>query len=707
MSARHASLWLPVLSIGAALSCSVEPVDFTGKTCSGNECPDGYRCDPTYHICLETNAPAPGKDASSVRDAHLDLDATLDAGEPEDASEAAADARRPGRDGSVAKDGSTGSDAQIADDAGLDASAPGRDAAAAEDAAAPGPDAASSGLDAAAPGPDAGNNLCNNDGDCAKFGASWCGTTGTCVPCNVDAHCGSSCQNCGAAWYCGGGSCQPCNTAQKCGQSCVGCGPPMPVCNGSSCVECAGDGDCPVGRPRCSSGSCVECSIDSDCGSSQWCNAHSCVPCGADARHCGLSCTNCSGVQQFCDGSQCVQCLGDSDCLNLGLGSTCCKSQCATPQTPVLSSISPIAVSTYGTFTLVGANFHECSQVRIDGQPFPVTYVSPSQLNVDLSAGSPGPGGHPVSVYNPGGGGASNPDGFSLGMDLPLTGSVEASGVAYLSGKDLVLVVNDSFAQVDLVDATHWMPLGSVPLPAPATSIAAGAQTAVVGLQCCNEVDILPNLPAPDLYHFGAEAEVRAVDDEADMQALVATASGKLQLLHLPDGPIDMSSPMFPSPCCTPFGVVLMSTTQWLAFDNDAGWYTPPFYQSVSTFGRYGIAADRSQRRVLLPQTNQLNHYDLNGQLLGAVAVNTGGFVAVNSASVATLVPAQNPAAISQIDLHTYQVAGDIGPIISRQCSGKGSFDQIVVDPVHNRAFVTNSCSMRLEGYNLNYIFVR
>ncbi|HEY3445326.1 MAG TPA: IPT/TIG domain-containing protein [Myxococcales bacterium] len=134
--------------------CMVEPVDFTGKTCSAAaDCPDGLQCNGASHQCV----PPSGLDASLAR-----LDAGLDAALPPDAGELMEldadveppDAQKPGRDaGTPTAD--TGADPDGGTIPNADGALPSDTGAVRVDASTVGSDSGLAPADAGAPRPDA------------------------------------------------------------------------------------------------------------------------------------------------------------------------------------------------------------------------------------------------------------------------------------------------------------------------------------------------------------------------------------------------------------------------------------------------------------------------------------------------------------------------------------------------------------------------
>lgn len=90
-----------------------------------------------------------------------------------------------------------------------------------------------------------------------------------------------------------------------CFPACTGA---TPICNGTACVECLNNTDCPTSTPVCNVDTCVEC----------------------------LSNTDCPSATPVCNGTTCVQCLAASDCLP---DANCVATVCVCP-IPVVTGIT-------------------------------------------------------------------------------------------------------------------------------------------------------------------------------------------------------------------------------------------------------------------------------------------------------------------------------------------------------------------------------
>lgn len=134
--------------------------------------------------------------------------------------------------------------------------------------------------------------------------------------------CGGSAAGCSTGSYCGNGLCQACNVADHCGASCSPCPSDRRICSSGTCVQCASDDQCPVGR-ICHSGACQPprpCTSDAHCESGMLCDsvAQLCVrspaPCTDDA-----SCSSdrlCDPIKHVCVLREKEPCLADSQCAS-------------------------------------------------------------------------------------------------------------------------------------------------------------------------------------------------------------------------------------------------------------------------------------------------------------------------------------------------------------------------------------------------------
>lgn len=174
---------------------------------------------------------------------------------------------------------------------------------------------------------------CKSDFDCPD--KRFC-LSGSCVPCNVDRHCGPKCQSCGvqlalnsdgtklegqtqATPFCyspdmtvENATCVRCFEDKQCGDGgkcnlekhecenkCEMTCPGNQVCDGTRCVECYTNAQCPCGS--CVDGSCTpKCRDSSDCGGNQCCNTQDglCIVgrCGPGVARGGALCCSATGT---------------------------------------------------------------------------------------------------------------------------------------------------------------------------------------------------------------------------------------------------------------------------------------------------------------------------------------------------------------------------------------------------------------------------
>ncbi|HEY3448417.1 MAG TPA: IPT/TIG domain-containing protein [Myxococcales bacterium] len=758
------SPWMPLVALAsllAAPACLVDPVDFTGKTCSSaSDCPDGYRCDPVSGSCVASDAPATdgsvsSRDAAIAGDASLANDAAVeptdaDVVEPADADvvEKADGGKRP--DGSLptAFDGGPATDAAVVQP------------------------------------PDAGSG-CKLDSDCKALGAYFCGPGGICQACNTDQKCGATCSACGLGSSCDGTSCrpcstvlkcgptciqcdpgtscdglscQPCNTSQKCGLTCLACelgnhcaqlptgpfacaacnvpefcGPScvacpklLPACGATgSCVECSATVPCATGV--CLDERCVQCRVDTDCpqgGTGQFCDAaNTCQSCKT-AEHCGPTCIACFGPAPACNGAACVECLVDADCAGSARGPACCNSHCIANEIPKLAGFLPLS-ATPGTsldLTLYGTGFNECSQVYIQGVPGTVSW-SGNGSKISATVRVPAtPGGHPVVVRNPGrGGGDSNPDDWSLGADLSVG---QTTGVAYVPGADLVAIASSDRNMLETYDPATFTPAAvTIPLGAGPAFIAAGPKLLLLSESNSPEVRVYQDFPFGSYFPINAPSQSAVLDvDATTSQALIASSNpDQFQVLDLNSMQIVLSMPVTGAPLSELFGVGfdgLFPDSPFLSYSGSAGFPLPPFgfNQANPNPTRYQFAVNRLEHEVVQARGNFAEGYRFpSGSISGSVNIPMTGGLAMNAtdfgARVLLLTMRGGPGALHFIDWSSKVSLGDVGAARSRFCTnggkGQGVPDAIAIDPTRNRALVANSCNRTLEGYNLNILFVK
>ena len=428
-------LWCGACVALAMAACTVDPVDFTGKSCVDGPCPDGYSCEAVTHKCVAAGASDTG---TSTGDAARPADAAWedDASEDEADANGRADVGRAdvGRAdiGQFASDGG-GPDVGSPDVGTPDSGTVGRpDTGGTDDAGTA--DTGTSPHDAGTP--DTGSGGCTKDAECKTLGAYWC-SFGTCKSCTDNMHCGDAC---------------------------TPCSPLTPACNPSvGCAMCATDKDClsaALGK-RCSpQGTCVQCLRSLDCDPGNYCDVSRsiCVAC-VDNLHCGVQCQPCDPTLH-CDGTACVSCKIDQDCP----GQACCNSKCVDTVPPKLQRVNPPSapVGSNGiALTLSGENFNACAQVLVDGKPVLATVASPTLItamvpDVQLLTA----GGLPVQVVNPGpNGGPSNPN--AIAYASANLNAVTPIDVEYLD-PDVLAVADYQGRQVVFYDANT---LAGAPYP--------------------------------------------------------------------------------------------------------------------------------------------------------------------------------------------------------------------------------------------------
>ncbi|GEM_PF-3720532 len=149
--------------------------------------------------------------------------------------------------------------------------------------------------------PDCVNAKCScNSSSC---GQGYVCEYGICMKCtdNDPLRCGLSCAKCtGGSPHCKAGSCTLCNSNNSCGQSCSPCPAQTPVCmpDGSACVQCLYDADCPAGKLCTPARTCGDCVLDSQCTGGFYCGNYLCLPpqpakaCAGDTTPTSMSCAN-------------------------------------------------------------------------------------------------------------------------------------------------------------------------------------------------------------------------------------------------------------------------------------------------------------------------------------------------------------------------------------------------------------------------------
>jgi hypothetical protein len=156
---------------------------------------------------------------------------------------------------------------------------------------------------------------CAADGDCL-LPSLHC-SSGQCVQCVNDAHCGPGAPRCDTMIH----RCVACIATTDC----VG----GDVCKTGLCAHpCTTAAGCPVNASRCDDGACVQCDDGLGCAGSPagpYCVTHSCASCRTDA--------DCSGATPRCDAvaHRCVQCAVAGDCPATAPLCDIARGTCAAP----------------------------------------------------------------------------------------------------------------------------------------------------------------------------------------------------------------------------------------------------------------------------------------------------------------------------------------------------------------------------------------
>jgi len=276
--------------------CTVEEVDFSGKTCASGDCPEGYVCSATSKTCERIGGSS--QDAGLPRDAGLGSDAGV---EEVDA-------------------GSTLVTCEGDEDCSV--------------------------LRGHFCGPEKVCVPCDTSERCGEYcvkcNPGWTCDNKLCVACATERFCGPSCvpctashpicyqgsvcvecvepDDCGPGRRCDRFQCLTCNTDALCGADCAPCANPTPYCSGDRCVECTNASHCPTNLPACAGNRCAQCDAAHPCPAGSYCGAdNSCGPC-TDATHCGPGCQPCAGATPQCNGTSCVECTAPEHC---GAARTC------------------------------------------------------------------------------------------------------------------------------------------------------------------------------------------------------------------------------------------------------------------------------------------------------------------------------------------------------------------------------------------------
>ncbi len=170
-------------------------------------------------------------------------------------------------------------------------------------------------------------------------------STGACVACTVDDHCGGDTPACNTA-----GLCVACLSSSHCSGD-------TPVCDteAQSCVGCLDDGDCDGATPHCdtSANTCVACLEADHCGSgAPVCDSGSCAGCTASAQctghtpssgagldHCDVTAGSCeactehthcpdAAASQCGADNTCAPCTTDAHCAGNAAGNVCDSGTC-------------------------------------------------------------------------------------------------------------------------------------------------------------------------------------------------------------------------------------------------------------------------------------------------------------------------------------------------------------------------------------------
>ncbi len=130
--------------------------------------------------------------------------------------------------------------------------------------------------------------------------------------------------------FCIQGQCSPCTTDRRCGERCTSCGGDTPFCTPAQivedavCVRCTTDAECNGGTCDATTNTCTK--PGDDCAMScapatPYCDGTACVACYADTQcPCGGTCD----LTTFSCSSSCqsnADCLGDQHCQHADNGS--------------------------------------------------------------------------------------------------------------------------------------------------------------------------------------------------------------------------------------------------------------------------------------------------------------------------------------------------------------------------------------------------
>lgn len=143
------------------------------------------------------------------------------------------------------------------------------------------------------------SRVCGADAGCSA--PLVCDTSGECVECFTDSHCGGASPACDSITR----RCVPCRGAIGCTSPSV-CSPSAPVC----VVPCVDGNDCPGFIDSCRSTVCSACSDADDCARGMFCDVpHGrCVACLSD-EHCGGQTPKCHQAIGLCEA-----CIRNADC---------------------------------------------------------------------------------------------------------------------------------------------------------------------------------------------------------------------------------------------------------------------------------------------------------------------------------------------------------------------------------------------------------
>jgi outer membrane exchange protein TraA len=175
---------------------------------------------------------------------------------------------------------------------------------------------------------------CHVDGDPCMQGADCCSTNCVtlqgvstcqpmlCLPGPYGTAC-ADCRNdmeCSDGSYCREGNCSTCNVDRRCGTRCESCGGDTPFCNGATlakdaaCVRCTQDAQCAGGTCDMGTSTCTSSCQMSCAPATPFCDGTDCVECYADTQ---CPCGNTCNLDTHTCSTSCKDngdCLGDQHC---------------------------------------------------------------------------------------------------------------------------------------------------------------------------------------------------------------------------------------------------------------------------------------------------------------------------------------------------------------------------------------------------------